>query len=79
MWCFMLMLTAIPSSGIGAFGGLVSMSKVASLMRKITKGFGFNSFDTILYQLPYPVMVAVVLLSSTWLINRVKLRFPIIA
>jgi hypothetical protein len=67
MWGFMLMLLAIPSSGIGAFGGLV------------TKGFGFTSFQTILFQIPVSFMQGAVLLTGSWVMNKFRLRFPVVA
>ncbi|WWD16913.1 hypothetical protein CI109_101345 [Kwoniella shandongensis] len=68
-WCWSLMLAcmALPSSGIGTFGTLV------------TKGFGFNQFDTILFQIPASALTLTFLLLGTWIINKTKLRFPVVA
>ncbi|WVQ62895.1 hypothetical protein V866_005884 [Kwoniella sp. B9012] len=66
-WGLMLTCMAIPSSGIGTFGTL------------ITKGFGFNSFDTILFQIPPNVLTLIFLLAGTWTMNKIRLRFPVVA
>jgi hypothetical protein len=58
---------ATPSGGIGAFGGI------------ITKGFGFTALNAILMQIPTGVLGICILLSSIWLTNKYKLRFPVIA
>ncbi|WWC87433.1 uncharacterized protein L201_002322 [Kwoniella dendrophila CBS 6074] len=67
MIALMLTSMAIPSSGIGTFGTL------------ITKGFGFNSFDTILFQMPPNVLTLSFLIDGTWVMNRIRLRFPVVA
>jgi hypothetical protein len=67
MWAAMFLTCAIPSGGIGAFGGL------------ITKGFGFDAFQSVLMQMPTGAIGIIVLVSSIYVTNRIKLRFPIIA
>ncbi|WWC60049.1 uncharacterized protein I303_102612 [Kwoniella dejecticola CBS 10117] len=67
IWGLMLSCMAIPSSGIGTFGTL------------ITKGFGFSSFDTILFQMPPYVLTISFLLGGTWVMNKINLRFPVVA
>lgn len=59
--------TAIPSGGFGAFGGL------------ITKGFGFDSFQSVLMQMPVGAIGIICLLSSIWVTNKIKLRYPVLA
>jgi len=61
-----LRCTAIPSGGIGAFGGL------------ITKGFGFSGFDAVLMQIPTGVIGIITLLVGIWATNKWRRRFPII-
>ncbi|WWC95843.1 hypothetical protein V866_002710 [Kwoniella sp. B9012] len=63
----MLLVTAIPSSGISSFGGL------------ITKGFGFTSFQAILFQIPMAALMVILTTAGTFTINKIKLRFPVIA
>ncbi|ORY26790.1 major facilitator superfamily domain-containing protein [Naematelia encephala] len=67
MWFAMFICVATPSGGIGAFGGL------------ITKGFGFNSFQSVLMQMPTGAIGILVLVSTILIINKIKLRFPVIA
>ncbi|KAL7424634.1 hypothetical protein Q5752_000318 [Cryptotrichosporon argae] len=67
MWAIMWFCCACPSGGIGAFGGL------------ITKGFGFNSFQTILMQIPTGAIGIFGLLVSIYITNRIKMRWPVIA
>lgn len=63
----MYLLTALPSGGFGAFGPI------------ITRGFGYSSFQTILMQMPTGVIQIILLWTCTWVTNRIKLRFPVVA
>ncbi|OXB36609.1 allantoate transporter [Cryptococcus neoformans] len=67
MWAAMWFCCACPSGGIGAFGGL------------ITKGFGFDTFTTILLQMPPGGIGIITLLVSIYVTNKIKLRWPVIA
>lgn len=67
MWAAMWFCASCPSGGIGAFGGL------------ITKGFGFSTFKTILMQIPTGCIGIVGLLTSIWITNKIKMRWPVIA
>ncbi|WVQ76603.1 hypothetical protein IAR50_006275 [Cryptococcus sp. DSM 104548] len=67
MWAAMWLLCAIPSGGIGAFGGL------------ITKGFGFDTFTTILLQMPPGGIGIMTILAGIFITNKIKLRWPVIA
>jgi hypothetical protein len=67
MWAGMWFCAACPSGGIGAFGGL------------ITKGFGFDTFTTILMQMPTGGIGIVALLLSIYITNRIKMRWPVLA
>ncbi|WRT65301.1 uncharacterized protein IL334_002244 [Kwoniella shivajii] len=66
-WSIMLACMAIPSSGIGTFNTL------------ITKGFGFSSFDSILFQIPASVLTLTFLIAGTWVMNKIRLRSPVVA
>lgn len=66
LWFAMLFLAACPSGGIGAFGPL------------IIKGFGFNSFQSILFNIPFAFMQIVSIAFGAWLTNKIHLRFPVI-
>jgi len=67
MWAGMWFCAACPSGGIGTFGGL------------ITKGFGFNTFTTILMQMPTGGIGIITLLLAIYITNRIKLRWPVLA
>ena len=67
IWALMWLFTALPSGGIGAFGGL------------ITKGFGFSTFKTILMQIPTGAIGICTLLLSIYVTNRIKMRWPVLA
>ncbi|BEJ16693.1 hypothetical protein CspHIS471_0600940 [Cutaneotrichosporon sp. HIS471] len=67
MWAAMWFCAACPSGGIGAFGGL------------ITKGFGFSTLNTILMQIPTGCIGIVGLLTSIYITNRIKMRWPVLA
>ncbi|KAL5526554.1 hypothetical protein ACEPAF_8278 [Sanghuangporus sanghuang] len=66
LWFSMLFLAACPSGGIGAFGTL------------IIQGFGFDSFESILFNMPFGVLTVVAIFVGAWLCNKIKLRFPVI-
>jgi len=66
LWFFMFIFVCIPNGGIGTFGGL------------ITKGFGFNSFITIVMQIPTGCITIIVLVIAIFVTNRIKIRFIII-
>ena len=66
LWFAMLFLAACPSGGIGAFGTL------------IVQGFGFDSFQSILFNMGFGVLTVVSIFVGAWLTNKIKLRFPII-
>jgi hypothetical protein len=51
----------------------------AALLKLTSAGFGFNSFHSILMQMPTGAIQIVFLILSIWLTNKIKLRFPILA
>ncbi|WWC87419.1 uncharacterized protein L201_002308 [Kwoniella dendrophila CBS 6074] len=67
MWAGMWFCAACPSGGFGAFGGL------------ITKGFGFDTFTTILMQIPTGAIGIFSLLVCIWITNKIKMRWPVLA
>ena len=67
LWFVMFFCVACPSGGIGTFGGL------------ITKGFGFNSFDAILMQIPTGVIGIIFILGNIYLQDKIKIRSAFIA
>nr|WVH01934.1 allantoate transporter [Naematelia aurantialba] len=66
MWAAMYFCTSCPSGGIGAFGGL------------ITKGFGFDTFTTILMQMPTGAIGIITLLTGIYFTNRFLRRWIVI-
>ncbi|KAI9631709.1 major facilitator superfamily domain-containing protein [Dioszegia hungarica] len=66
-WAAMWFCAACPSGGIGAFGGL------------ITKGFGFDTFTSILMQIPTGAIGITGLLIGIYVTNRIKMRWPVLA
>lgn len=67
MWAGMWFCAALPSGGIGAFGGL------------ITKGFGFDQFTAILMQMPTGGIGIFGLLVGIFITNKIKMRWPVLA
>ncbi|EJU03257.1 MFS general substrate transporter [Dacryopinax primogenitus] len=67
LWALLLFLVACPSGGISAFGGL------------IVQGFGYDSFTTILFQMPFGGITVLSIAITSWVTNKIKLRFPVIA
>jgi len=61
-WCWFSLLTAIsiPSGGISTFGPL------------IIKAFGFSSFQTILFNMPFGACQIVATIGGAWLATRYK-------
>jgi len=66
MWATMMFCIAVPQGGVGTFAGL------------ITKGFGFDSFTSILMQIPTGVIGMIVQIAGVFIINRLKIRFVVI-
>ncbi|WWC60757.1 uncharacterized protein I303_103333 [Kwoniella dejecticola CBS 10117] len=66
MWALMYLCTSTPAGGFGAFSGL------------ITKGFGFDSFQSILMQIPTGLIGIFTLLIGIYLTNRFKTRWLVI-
>ena len=63
----MFVCVSAPSGGFSAFGGLV------------TKGFGFSSFTAILTGLPQPAITIIAMVVGSYLNNKLKKRFLVIA
>jgi hypothetical protein len=66
LWFSMLTAISIPSGGISTFGPL------------IIQGFGFNKFQTILFNMPFGVVQIVATLGGAWLATRFKMKAPIL-
>ncbi|KAJ7217865.1 MFS general substrate transporter [Mycena pura] len=66
LWFALLFLCAVPSGGIGAFGPL------------IIQGFGFNQFDTILFNIPFSAFQVILTISAATISTKIKLKWPVI-
>ncbi|KAJ7594767.1 major facilitator superfamily domain-containing protein [Mycena floridula] len=66
LWFALLFLCAVPSGGIGAFGPL------------IIQGFGFDQFETILFNIPFAALQVIVTLLSAYISTKIKLKWPVI-
>ncbi|KAI0825979.1 major facilitator superfamily domain-containing protein [Irpex lacteus] len=66
LWFAMLFLCALPSGGIGTFGPL------------IIKGFGFNQFETLLFNIPFAALQFVLTIIASWVATRIKLKSPVV-
>ncbi|TFK64965.1 MFS general substrate transporter [Pluteus cervinus] len=66
LWFLLLFVCAVPSGGIGAFGPL------------IIQGFGFNQFNTILFNIPFNAFQIIVTIAAAYLSTKLKLKWPVI-
>lgn len=66
LWFALLFLCAVPSGGIGAFGPL------------IIQGFGFNAFNTILFNIPFATMQVIITVLAAYISTKIKLKWPVI-
>ncbi|KAI0069712.1 MFS general substrate transporter [Panus rudis PR-1116 ss-1] len=66
LWFSMLFLCALPSGGISVFGPL------------IIKGFGFNQFQTLLFNIPFSALQVVVCILSALISTKLKLKWPVL-
>jgi hypothetical protein len=57
---------SVPSGGISTFGPLIIQS------------FGFNSFDTILFNIPFGAVQMIATLGGAWLSDRIKMKSPVL-
>jgi hypothetical protein len=67
LWFALLFSISIPSGGISTFGPL------------IVKTFGFDSFQTILFNIPFGFVQIVATVGGAWLSAKIKLKGPVIA
>lgn len=65
LWFSLLFLCALPSGGIGTFGPL------------IIKGFGFNQFQTLLFNIPFAALQVILTILSAWISQKLKLKWPV--
>lgn len=67
LWFCMIFSISIPSGGISTFGPLIVQS------------FGYDSFTTILFNIPFGFVQLCVTLGASWLATRYKRKGPILA
>ncbi|KXN82977.1 hypothetical protein AN958_01982 [Leucoagaricus sp. SymC.cos] len=67
-WCWMsiMFLMAIPAGGISTFGPL------------ILKGFGFDGFTVMLFNIPFGVMQVCAIFTAFWVAKRFRMKSPVI-
>ncbi|KAJ5263537.1 hypothetical protein N7478_011142 [Penicillium angulare] len=68
-WCWFILIISISiaSGGISSFGNL------------IVKSFGYNSFQTILFNIPFGVIQIIAILGSGWLATKTQRKGLVIA
>lgn len=67
IWVALLTAVSIPSGGISTFGPL------------IVESFGFDSFTTILFNMPFGAVQVFATLGSAWAATHYKAKSPILA
>ncbi|GAQ44206.1 hypothetical protein AtubIFM55763_009871 [Aspergillus tubingensis] len=67
LWFFLIVTISIPSGGISTFGNL------------IIKSFGYGSFETILFNIPFGVIQVIAILGGGWLAARFQRKGLVIA
>ncbi|KAF9449741.1 MFS general substrate transporter [Macrolepiota fuliginosa MF-IS2] len=67
-WCWMtlMFLMAIPAGGITTFGPL------------ILKGFGFDGFNVMLFNMPFGVLQVTAIFTAFWAAKRFRMKSPVI-
>ncbi|KAM0268400.1 hypothetical protein ACHAQH_009989 [Verticillium albo-atrum] len=68
-WCWFVLILAISiaSGGIGTFGNL------------IVRSFGYNEFQTILFNIPFGVIQIIAIMGTGWIATRVQHKGLVIA
>jgi hypothetical protein len=67
MWFCLLLSISIPSGGISTFGPLIIST------------FGFDKFQTILFNIPFGAVQLLACLGSAFLAQKIKMKGPVIA
>ncbi|KAI3009307.1 hypothetical protein CBS147346_2198 [Aspergillus niger] len=67
LWFFLIVTISIPSGGISTFGNL------------IIKSFGYGSFETILFNIPFGAIQVIAILGGGWLATRFQRKGLVIA
>ncbi|OTB00631.1 hypothetical protein M426DRAFT_15316 [Hypoxylon sp. CI-4A] len=67
LWLALLFAISVPSGGISTFGPLIIST------------FGFNQFETILFNIPFGFVQLVATIGAALLAERIKMKGPVIA
>ncbi|TDZ16785.1 putative transporter [Colletotrichum orbiculare MAFF 240422] len=67
IWFTLIFSISVPSGGISTFGPL------------IIKSFGFDSFQTILFNIPFGAVQLVATIGGSWIATRIHKKGPVIA
>ncbi|KAK5994121.1 putative transporter [Cladobotryum mycophilum] len=66
LWFCLMLTISIPSGGISTFGPLIIQS------------FGFNSFTTILFNIPFGAVQMIATLGGAWLADRIQMKSAVL-
>ncbi|PYH99267.1 MFS general substrate transporter [Aspergillus ellipticus CBS 707.79] len=66
-WFVLMFSISIPSGGISTFGPLIMES------------FGFNQFQTILFNIPFGAVQLIATMGGAWLTTKLKMKGPVIS
>ena len=66
LWFSLMFVISIPSGGISTFGPL------------IIESFGFDSFTTILFYIPFGAVQMIATLGGAWLADRFRMKSPVL-
>lgn len=67
MWGFMMFSISVPSGGVSTFGPL------------IIKSFNFDSFETILFNIPFGFVQLVATMGGAYVATKLKMKSPVLA
>lgn len=67
MWGFMMFSISVPSGGVSTFGPLV------------VRSFGYDSFQTILFNIPFGAVQLVATMGGAWLATAMRKKSPVLA
>ena len=66
LWCAMMFSISVPSGGISTFGPL------------IIQAFGYNKFETILFNIPFGAVQIVATLGGAWVATKIRRKAPVL-
>lgn len=66
-WAAMMFSISVPSGGISTFGPL------------IIKAFGYDSFETILFNIPFGAVQLIATMGGAWVATKIGMKAPVLA